>query len=496
VSVNFIDLLAREFAGDLLGKVASTVGESERTVQSAIAGVSPALVAALANKASTAQGLSELFHAMQKGGFDGSQSPSLAGFLAGGGTLTDLIKRGAPLVASLLGARQTDVTNWLASSASVPAKSASSLMSLVAPVLLSLLSTEARKAGGFTQSVIGSLLASQGSLLRDRAPAGLASALGADFSKLDTSARPGVPKAEYRAEPPAKSGVGWWPWLLLAALALLGWWFLANRTPEGTLNPRFSIVNDEGRIACSATVRDEATREAVLRSLRATFGEATACDITIDPNVKAIAWLPSLDRTLAALERPGTEFQLDGSDIKVGGWLSAADRKAIMDELRAIYGAGYTIAEHGIDKAAEYITAAKSKALAALAAIESAFAPDAFINAMNLAVINFATGSAEIPAGDQDLINRAAAVLKSAPAGTMIEIGGHTDSTGDPASNLKLSEDRANSVRNALLSAGVNGAMLVPKGYGDTKPVASNDTEYGRFRNRRIEYSILPTAKP
>jgi outer membrane protein OmpA-like peptidoglycan-associated protein len=496
VSVNLIDLLAREFAGEL-GKVASAVGESERTVQSAIAGVAPALVAALANKASTTQGLGELFQAMQKGGFDGSQSPSLAGSLAGGGTLADLIRRGAPLVASLLGTRQTDVTNWLASYASVPTKSASSLMSLVTPALLSLISAEARKAGGFTQSVIGSLLASQGALLRDRAPAGLASALGlADFSRLDTSARPAAPKAEYRAEPTAKSGVGWWPWLLLAALALLGWWFLANRTPEGTINPRFSIVNDEGRIACSATVRDEATREAVLRSLRATFGEATACDITVDPNVKAIAWLPSLDRILAALKRPGTEFQLDGSDIKVGGWLSAADRKAIMDELRAIYGAGYTIAEHGIDKAAEYITAAKSKALAALAAIESAFAPDAFINAMNLAVINFATGSAEIPAGDQDLINRAAAVLKSAPAGTMIEIGGHTDSTGDPASNLKLSEDRANSVRNALLSAGVNGAMLVPKGYGDTKPVASNDTEYGRFRNRRIEYSILPTAKP
>lgn len=82
---------------------------------------------------------------------------------------------------------------------------------------------------------------------------------------------------------------------------------------------------------------------------------------------------------------------MDGTDIKIGGWLSAADHKAIMDELRAIYGAGCTIAEHGIDNAAEYITASKNKALAPLTAIESAFAPEAFINAMNLAVINFAT---------------------------------------------------------------------------------------------------------
>jgi OOP family OmpA-OmpF porin len=122
------------------------------------------------------------------------------------------------------------------------------------------------------------------------------------------------------------------------------------------------------------------------------------------------------------------------------------------------------------------------------------FSTDSSVNAMNLAVINFATGSAEIPAGDRDLIERAAVALKSAPKGTMIEIGGHTDSTGDPASNVKLSEDRANAVRQALIAAGVDGSMLVAKGYGDAKHVASNDTEYGRFRNRRIEYAALPAA--
>jgi OOP family OmpA-OmpF porin len=109
---------------------------------------------------------------------------------------------------------------------------------------------------------------------------------------------------------------------------------------------------------------------------------------------------------------------------------------------------------------------------------------------MNLAVINFASGSAEVPADSADLIDRAAAILKTAPKGTVIEVGGHTDSTGDAAANQKLSEDRANAVRSALVAAGVNSAVLVAKGYGDTKPVASNDSEYGRFRNRRIEYSI------
>jgi OOP family OmpA-OmpF porin len=281
----------------------------------------------------------------------------------------------------------------------------------------------------------------------------------------------------------------------LAVLAvLLGWWLLANRTPEGTVNPRLAIANEEGKIVCTARVRDEATREAILRSLRTAFGEGTTCDVTVDPQVKAITWLPNLDRIIAALKRPGADFILDGTDIKLGGWLSPADRKAIIDELTSVFGAGYTVAEHTVDKAAEYIADAKKKALAALAAIGATFSAEAFTSAMNLAVINFASGSAEIPPGDQDLIDRAAAVLKSAPAGTLVEIGGHTDSTGDPASNVTLSEGRANAVRTALINAGVNASMLVAKGYGDTRPTASNETEYGRFRNRRIEYSILPSA--
>ena len=173
----------------------------------------------------------------------------------------------------------------------------------------------------------------------------------------------------------------------------------------------------------------------------------------------------------------------------LGGWLSAADRKAIGDELRGYLDPSISLGE-GVDKAAAAIADAKNKALAALGAIGSSFTAEAFTAAMNLAVINFATGSAEIPADSKDLIDRAAAILKTAPKGTVIEVGGHTDSPGDPAANQKLSEDRASAVRNALVAAGADGAVLVAKGYGDTKPVASNDTEYGKFRNRRIEYSI------
>jgi len=104
-------------------------------------------------------------------------------------------------------------------------------------------------------------------------------------------------------------------------------------------------------------------------------------------------------------------------------------------------------------------------------------------------VINFAPGSVAIPAANDDLLNTTATALQGAPAGTVIEIGGHTDNTGTPAANMQLSQARADAVRDYLIQHGAAPAMLVAVGYGDTKPLGSNDTEEGRFTNRRIEFT-------
>jgi OmpA-OmpF porin, OOP family len=289
------------------------------------------------------------------------------------------------------------------------------------------------------------------------------------------------------------SSTSWLPWLLVPLVALLGWWWFANQAPVGTINPRISVVNDDGRIICSASVRDDATKQAILQAVRASFGGNTSCDIAVDANVKALSWLPNAAGVFAALNRPGTEFTLDGNSVQLGGWLTAAERNASLNNLRGLLGTDYNLAENA-DKESGVIAESKAKAMAALAALTGTFSPEAFSSAMNLAVINFASGSSVIPADSTDLIAQAAAVLKTAPAGTVIEIGGHTDSTGDPASNMALSEARANAVRAALIASGVPDAMLVAKGYGESNPVASNDTEHGRFRNRRIEYTVV--ARP
>jgi len=72
-----------------------------------------------------------------------------------------------------------------------------------------------------------------------------------------------------------------------------------------------------------------------------------------------------------------------------------------------------------------------------------------------------------------------------------VEIGGHTDNTGSAAHNQTLSENRAKAVYNYLLHAGIGASRLTYTGYGPSQPVASNDTEEGRQRNRRTDFTII-----
>lgn len=120
------------------------------------------------------------------------------------------------------------------------------------------------------------------------------------------------------------------------------------------------------------------------------------------------------------------------------------------------------------------------------------FTVEQLLAAMNLYIINFASGDFKINPNDMKFVERASVFIKKLPQTTVIEIGGHTDNKGTDAKNQPLSENRAKSVRDALvLKFGVTPTMLQTKGYGSKMPRESNDTEDGRFRNRRIEYKVL-----
>lgn len=109
---------------------------------------------------------------------------------------------------------------------------------------------------------------------------------------------------------------------------------------------------------------------------------------------------------------------------------------------------------------------------------------------IRLNYVNFETGSANLTTLSNYELDNVVAVLNKYPNMT-IEVAGHTDNTGNPDNNMTLSEARANAVFNYLKSKGIAEERMRSAGYGDTRPLASNDTEEGRLNNRRTEFQIL-----
>ena len=104
--------------------------------------------------------------------------------------------------------------------------------------------------------------------------------------------------------------------------------------------------------------------------------------------------------------------------------------------------------------------------------------------------VNFAFNKADLTAESRPVLDDVATGLKNHPR-VKVEIQGHTDSIGADAYNLKLSQRRAESVREYLISDGVSADQLVAKGYGESQPIASNKTDEGRAKNRRVVMYVL-----
>lgn len=103
--------------------------------------------------------------------------------------------------------------------------------------------------------------------------------------------------------------------------------------------------------------------------------------------------------------------------------------------------------------------------------------------------INFETSSARISRSSQRLLRRLASIANGCPA-ARFTIAGHTDNQGAPAANQRLSQARANAVKDALARLGVARARMGTRGFGETRPAASNRTAAGRAANRRIEFLV------
>jgi outer membrane protein OmpA-like peptidoglycan-associated protein/opacity protein-like surface antigen len=104
-------------------------------------------------------------------------------------------------------------------------------------------------------------------------------------------------------------------------------------------------------------------------------------------------------------------------------------------------------------------------------------------------IINFPIGGSAISDSEKAKLFRIVRILKSHPA-IRVELQGYSDSTGSRDLNMRLTKERAESVRAYLIAQGIDGSRLISVGYGPDKPIAPNDTSEGRSQNRRVEFKI------
>jgi peptidoglycan-binding protein ArfA len=324
------------------------------------------------------------------------------------------------------------------------------------------------------------------------------------------------PSCTFYRRPP---GLGWLLGLLAVPvlLGLIGWSGLgrSNKEVELTLpsaNPSatligssvnapngnlpglsfapLSIVRNGDHISLSGDLPDDAEKASLLDALRGGFGP----DIKLTDNLnikagvspQAFSGLGSLFN--AAVDVPDFNFDLNGDTLTLTGIAPSDDVKAAVE-----------VAARGVWPNLKITNNIQVQAVALAPAVpvpapgagpgQPCATLQANITGLLATPINFDTdGFSLTPASEQQL-TQAADMLKVCPT-TTVSVVGHTDNTGVDAINLPLSDNRAKSVADYLISHGVAGDHVTSRGVGAAEPIASNDAEDGRTQNRRVEIIV------
>ena len=227
-----------------------------------------------------------------------------------------------------------------------------------------------------------------------------------------------------------------------------------------------------GQVVVSGKVPDEATHSAVLARLRDTYGAGNVVDqievggVATPPN-----WSANVQKLLGPQLKQISKGQLkiNGTQIDVKGEVSnEALRQQVTSDMANALNPTYTI-HNGLR----------------VSASEQGMLDSTLANR----TIEFETGSATLAPEGRAILDQMAAVLVKIP-GKTVEIIGHTDNSGSRASNIALSQARADAVKGYLVTKGVAPRSMATMGVGPDQPIASNDTDAGRARNRRIEFRV------
>ena len=221
--------------GSVAEKAASLLGESPAATSKALGAALPAVLGGVANQGTSISGAEELMKMFSGGQHDGSILDSVGSLLGGGSATQGLLSAGSGIVSSLFGSKVGGITDFLASHAGIKSSSASSLMSLAAPLMLGAIGKHL--GSGFSVASLMSLLSSQIPNIASALPAGMGNVLG--LSNLNLSPSPMMDKVKAVEQQVVQEASSFnfskiLPWLLLGLAALIAFYFFksCNSKPD------------------------------------------------------------------------------------------------------------------------------------------------------------------------------------------------------------------------------------------------------------------------
>jgi OOP family OmpA-OmpF porin len=252
----------------------------------------------------------------------------------------------------------------------------------------------------------------------------------------------------------------------------------------------------DGQVVLSGEVPDAASHEAIVKAAQDRFGADNVIDRLIEKAGAPTGWLEAAITGLKNLKLMNSgSLELLDQALTLSGEVASDDISGqVMQAVNADLPGGYQSAYNLVAPAASMKvepaqTTVSEPVLTVEEKAEAMSCQDQFNRLLGQTQINFQTASDEINPDSFSLLDQLASVAEECPAARIV-IEGHTDSRGRDVYNQSLSESRAVSVLDYLLAKGLPSNRLSAIGYGESQPIADNNTEEGRAINRRIEFTV------
>jgi outer membrane protein OmpA-like peptidoglycan-associated protein len=296
-------------------------------------------------------------------------------------------------------------------------------------------------------------------------PWAAAATMNADYTATESPPKTEAPAAEEAAAPAAQkaSSTGVTEFYGYAAedAEPQAW------AEEAEMNPDYATDAADEEPAAEAEAEAEAPAVAMATP-------AWAAEATMNPDYSAEEPAPAVEATAAA--------EPEAAPVSLGGQ-GVTEFYGVSDGTARAWSAEATVFPD---------TPAPAPAAETTAVVQEAVEAcrDALNGEVQTGRLLFGTASWDIDRSSYKTLDKLAKVAKNCNAAFVIEVGGHTDNTGKPVSNKTLSDLRAQEVVKYLVKEGVDAAKLKAVGYGQERPIATNDNRDGRRQNRRIEFLV------